>query len=447
MKRWSTSLNATWVDKYKFPLLGVWSILVVAFVHFKAPIQWQAEWTHDDLMNCYRILETPWSSLVADLVQFWRPTPLFRPLGEIFYKLFWGWFGFDPLPWRLACGGLMIANAFILGHLATRLSGSLSVGLAATATGSFHSLWSHLYLNSGTIFEILAYTFVYGGLVWYTEFHDPWGATLLFLLGLNAKESAILLPVYIVLYELLWRKRIPWLYCALSGAVSLAFIFGRVYGPEGLASIGNYQPNYSLASYFNSFRAYFAPLILWKTAPLWACLFIALIPLLLRNRLAALSTGIFAFGILPLAFVPDRGLEGVYVACAALPLALASTLLKLPTEPKRFAGTLLLFLAFALWMPRIQTFDGWDKEWVEIRNFRQSLARLYPQMPPGVQIRFVAEPFTADYPWASTFITRLLYKDATLKIVSPHNPHTASAPESLDFAVLGWRNDAVYRIK
>jgi hypothetical protein len=440
-------LNATWVDKYKFPLLGLWSLLVVAYVHCKAPVQWRAEWTHDDLMNCYRILDTPWSVLLSDLVQFWRPTPLFRPLGELFYKAFWHFFGFDPLPWRLACGGLMIANAFILGHLATRLSSSLSVGLAATVLSSFHSLWLHLYLNSGTIFEILAFTFVYLGLVWYTEFHDPWGATLLLILGLNAKESAVLLPVYIVLYELLWRRRIPWLFCALSGAVCLAFIFGRVYGPGGLASIGNYQPTYSLAAYLNSFRAYFAPLILWKSAPLWACLLLAFSPLLLRHRLAAFSTAIFAFGILPLAFVPDRGLEGVYIACAALPLAIASILLKLPTEPNRLAGAAFFFLAAALWLPPIHTFDGWDREWVEIREFRQSLHEIYPQMPPRVQIRFESEPFTADYPWASTFITRLLYKDPALVVVSPNNPQTASRPASLDFTVLAWRGHRLYRVK
>lgn len=427
-------------------IFAVWAILVVLYVRFKAPIIWQADWTHDDLMNCYRAMAAPWRQLLTDTLSFWKPTPLFRPVGEIFYKVMWEQFGFSALSWRLASGLLLIGNAFILGHLSNRLSGSMAVGLAATAIASFHSLWSHLYLNTGTIYEILAYTCVYGGLAYYVQFKDPYLTTVILILGLNSKESAIVLPVFVVLYDWIWNKRTPWIFCGLASTVCLAFISGRIYGPGGLSSIGNYQPVYTLGTYLERFRGYFGPLILWQQIPYWA-LPIAAVPLSFRNKQATFAVLVFPIAILPLAFVPDRGLEGVYIACAALPLALSSALLLIPKEEWRIAGAALLFIAVGLWMPPALSMDGWDKEQREIRAFHESLKALSPSMPSDAQIRFETEPFNEDVPWASTFATRLLYRDTTLLVVSPNNPHTKSLPREKDYASFGWRDNKLYRIK
>ena len=434
------------VNKRQYMLFAIWAIVVIFYVRYKAPVIWQADWTHDDLMNCYRAMETPWRKMLIDTLMFWKPSDLFRPIGEIFYKLMWEQFGFTALPWRLAIGAVLIANAFILGHLANRLSGSMAVGLAATAIASFHSLCLHLYLNTGTVYEIFAYTFVYAGLAYYVQFRDPYLTTVLLILGLNSKESAIVLPVLVVLYEWIWNKRTPWVFCGLAGSVCLAFIFGRVYGPEGLTTIGSYQPVYSLGSYLERFRSYFGPLILWKQIPYWA-LPIAALPLLLRNKQAVYSVLLFPIAILPLAFVPDRGLEGVYIACAALPLALSSTLLLIPKETWRTAGAALLFLVTAFWMPGAYSMEGWNREQHDIRAFHESLKLLSPTMPKGAQVRFINEPFHEDVPWASTFATRLLYNDPSILIISPNNSHTKDLPEEKDFASFGWRDNKLYRIK
>jgi hypothetical protein len=434
------------VNKRKYIILAIWALLVVLYLRYKAPIIWRADWSHDDLMNCYRAMQTPWRTMLIDTLMFWKPSELFRPLGEIFYKLFWEQFGFSPLPWRLAISVLLLANAFILGHLANRLSGSMAVGLAATAIASFHSLWTHLYLNTGTIFEILAYTFVYGALAYYVEFRDPYFTTILLILGLNSKESAIILPVLVVLYEWIWNKRTPWLFCGLAGTVCVAFIFGRIYGPGGLTSIGSYQPVYSIATYMERFRGYFGPLILWKQIPYWA-LPLAAAPLLLRNKQAVFSVLLFPLAILPLAFVPDRGLEGVYIACAALPLGLSSALLLIPKEDWRLPGAALLFLTTAFWMPGTYLIDGWDREQNEIRAFHQSLKQLAPTLPQGAQLRFINEPFAEDVPWASTFATRLLYKDPSLLIISPNSPANKDLPAEKDTVVFDWRDNKLYRIK
>jgi len=447
MKQWLTSSSGTLADKYKYYILPFWAILVVAYLRYKAPQIWQADWTHDDLMNAYWAMTNSWSDLSKQAALFWQPSPVFRPLGEMFYKLFWEQFGFDGLPWRVGASAFLIGNAFLIGHVAMRLSGSISVGLAATAAASFHSLWTHLYLNTGTIFEILAFSLVFAGLAYYIEFHDPWGTTLLLILGLNAKESAVILPALVVLYEWIWRRRTPWLFCALSATVCLAFIVGRVYGPAGISTVGSYQPVYSFATYLNSFRGYLGPLILWKEVPLWAAPLIAALPLLLRNKLGIFAAAMFPVAILPLAFVPDRGLEGVYIACAALPLAVSALLLKIPKEDFRLAGAVAVFAITAITMPGLSGIEGWQRENQEIRSFRESLLNQLPQLPPRVQIRFVSEPFTADYPWASTFITRLLYKNPDIVVVSPMNEQTRNFPASNDFASFQWQAGKLQRIK
>ena len=433
------------VNKYRHAIFAIWAVVVIQYVRMKVPVLWQADWSHDDLMNTHRILHTSWIQIGHDILFFWQPTPLFRPIGELFYKVLWESIGFSAFGWHFVCGALLIGNAFLLGHVASRLSGSFSVGLAATAIASFHSLWAHLYLNTGTVFEILAFSFVYLGLAAHIEFHNPYLTTALLILGLNSKESAIVLVVFVVLYEWLWHKRTPWLFCGLAGSVCLAFILGRVYGPGGLTSIGQYKPSYTLSTYLNNFRGYFGPLVLWKAIPLWAAIALTLSPLLLRNRLAYFAVLIFAVGILPLAFVPDRGLEGVYIACAALPLALSSTLLLMPKESWRLAGAVALFVAVGLWMLPLEHMDGWDREFHEIRSFREQLKTLEPNPPQNSQMHFLSEPFTEDMNWASTFITGLVYPDTSIHVIGAHTP--PSPASKIDTHVFEWRDQKLYRIK
>jgi hypothetical protein len=433
------------------PIFAAWTVAVVVYFFTKCPVALQADWTHDDLMNCFRAFETPYSVILSDLVTFWRPTGLYRPLGELWYKLIFDQVGMAAAPWRWVVVANLIVNALILGHLGFRLSGSLAFGLAATAVASFHTYWAHLYLNTGTIFEILAYSFVYGTLVFWVEFRERWwclpATVVLFVLGLNCKESAIVAAVYLFFYEVIWFRRIPWKLCAVLGVISLAFIIGRVNGEGGISSIGQYRPTYNFATYLERYRGYMAPLVLWKDAPLWGCLLLGLVPLVFRSKLGLFTAVLFPFGILPLAFVPDRGLEGVSISCGALAFTLAGFVLWIPSERWRLAGAVGVWLAVGTWMPGQKSLDGWDKEYREIRGFHEGLVKLVPNMPSRVQIRFESEPFAGDNTWASWFATRLAYRDLTLDIAGATNPHTKDWPRDKDFIVFAWKDGALVRVR
>jgi hypothetical protein len=435
----------------RFGLLGAWSALVAVYFFWKAPITLEADWTHDDLMNCYRAMEYTYARIWHDIAFFWQPTPFFRPLGQLWYKLIFDQWHMAQLPQRVIMSAFLLANAYLLGHLAYRMSKNLACGLAAMALAAFHPHWTHLYLNTGTIYEVLAFFFVYLGLLAHVEFREKlWGIApvmLCFVLALNAKESGMVLAPLVVLYEVVFFRRIPWLASVLFAASGVAFILGRIYGPEGLSSIGMYKPEYTPAMYFTRFRGYFSELVLWKSAPVWACLALCALPALTRTTMGVFAAMLFPVAILPLAFVPERGLEGVYIACAALPLGLASfTLL-----PKKEWQQVLV--AAAIWGGAAATFPaqrgrwGWEQEQKDIRAFHEGLQRLAPQMPPGVQVRFVKEPFPVDSPWASVFATRLLYRDLTIDVAGENNPHTKNNPTSKDFAVFSWVEGRMVRLK
>jgi hypothetical protein len=435
----------------RLALLGVWSTLVAAYFFWKAPISLQADWTHDDLMNCYRAFEYSYARIWHDIVFFWQPTPFFRPLGQLFYKLIFDQWHMAQLPQRIAQSALLVANACLLGHLAYRMSKNLAYGLAVMAIAAFHPHWTHLYLNTGTIYEVLAFFFVYLGLWLHIELREkPWGALpvfLSFILALNAKESGIVLAPLIVIYELIFSRRIPWLLSAIFAASGLAFILGRIYGPEGLNSIGMYKPSYTLSTYLTRFQQYFGHLILWPKAPVWACLAICALPALTRTKLGVFAATIFPVAILPLAFVPERGLEGVYIACAALALGAASFIPLLKTNRTQLIAAILLWAFAAKLMPAQRGRWGSEQEQRDIRVFHEDLKRLVPQMPPRVQVRFVKEPFPPESCWASVFSTRLLYRDLSIEVAGENNPHTKNNPTSRDFAVFTWQDGHLLRLK
>ncbi len=432
-------------------VLALWAALVAFYFYKKAPVTLEADWSHDDLMNCYRALESSYGETLRDIAVFWKPTPFFRPLGQLFYKLSFDRFQFAQLPPRIFCSLLLLLNAYLLGHVAYRLSRNLAYGLAAMAIAAYHPLWAHLYLNTGTIYEILAFTCVYLGLWLYIEFRDkPWvdlAVLPCFILALNAKESGIVLAPFVVIYELIFFRRIPWRSSALFAAASLAFILGRIYGPGGLSGVGMYQPQYTPAMYFANFHHYFASLIFRQATPLWACLLFCALPALTRTKEGLFAALVFPIGILPLAFVPDRGLEAVYIACAALAFGLPAFLLPIKGERWQLAGAAAIFILLAFQFPALRGRWGWEKEQGDIRAFHESLARQFPQMPPNVQIRFVKEPFPPDSPWASVFATRLLYRDTSIIVVGENNPHTKSNPASKDFVSFTWQDGQLVRLK
>src|SRR5437762_11044480 len=117
----------------------------------------RAQFSGDDLMNLHGSLSRPPASLMVDNLHYWSTS--YRPLGGLFYVALYRWFGFDPLPFRVACFGLLALNLGLLSRFTVRLSGSSGVAFLALLLAGYHAWFVDLYYSTGTVYDLLCYSF------------------------------------------------------------------------------------------------------------------------------------------------------------------------------------------------------------------------------------------------------------------------------------------------
>jgi hypothetical protein len=286
----------------------------------------------DDLMNLHYYWVRPWSGLLQANLAFW--SSYVRPAGGLFYKSIFALWGFHPLPFRIAALVLLAVNFALLAIVVWQLTRSRWGALMALLLLGIHPAFSYAYFDTGSIFDILAYAFFWGAFAVYVQIRQAgrlpgWGGLALvlglFAAALDAKEIAVSLPVAIALYELVWhppaswkaRELWRWLRCegrfaAIGGLADVAYVVGKRYGSDSLWPVAAYHPRYSAAAYFQSLSHYVGQLIcIPVTITTWqiAGLLVAMLAVagMTRRRCLLWGVGFIAAGVLPLAFIPERG--------------------------------------------------------------------------------------------------------------------------------------------
>jgi hypothetical protein len=425
-----------------------------------------ADFTQDDLMNMYRSLARSYPALVADNLLFWRFSPTYRPFGALVYKASLDLFGLNLFPLRVFCYLALGLNIFLVYALARRLSGSREVGALAALLHSYHTSFSHLYLNNGTLYDIFCFTFTFLGLLLYVRVRQEgkWLTpakialfSLLLILALDSKEMALAVPLLLGAYELIChRPRATASSIAtllLSAGIAVAYYFGRVTGPEGISQSGAYKMSISPGAYLQQTGHYLDELFYrpdWFTAGRTAGFLLVLlaVPGLLRSRALAFSACVFALGILPMAFIGPRSLSAVYIPVAGLAIYLALllvwcrdlllNLLKRWLSPKLGApvGAVLLLALTAYGLVHVHLrlgyfYEAWQKEYGQIRSVMDQLPQLHPTLPKGARILVVKDPF-GKYNWASLFIAGLVYRDPLLSV--DRLPSMQKKPDAAEMA-------------
>ena len=227
------------------------------FLYFAQP-GLQAYFTGDDLMNIQKLhgyFTTPFWRVVLDVLN--PLTSAYRPMGGLFYRSLYAVVGFQPLPFRCACFALLIVNLVLAYRLLRLLSGSTEAAVLGTLVLSYHAAMYGLYFNTGTIYDILCFTFFTLALTLYARRRQQglwlgwtnWAALLLLdLFALDAKEMAWTLPAILFLYEALyhgpgrqrWARRLAPV--AVTGMLTFAPLFFRILGPTGLTASALYRP-------------------------------------------------------------------------------------------------------------------------------------------------------------------------------------------------------------
>ena len=410
-------------------------LVLAYFLWFAAP--WiLSGFTPDDLMNCHRALEQPLWKLLLDHVTIFLPSPEFRPFGSLFYRAIYRAFGFHPLPFHVAVYGVLIANLYLTYRVVRVITGVTSAAWIATVFHAWHGNWTGLHLSVGFCFDVFCYFFYTAALLAFGA--GRLGLFLgLYLLGLNAKEIAVSLPLVCLAWKGADCRRSAT--AAISaGLLTAIFISGRLMAPQGLGAIGPYTPQIDLAT-FVSRVGVFLDMSVYGHGRLVSALAILGVAagwsLIYHRRAAVVSLVLLFAGVLPVAFIEQRALEAVYVPSLGAVILLALPLSVRLTRPlPAVLGALLLAGTFHH-LRRDRHPEIHLAEANRIASVAAQIRRAAPCLPPGAQVLFVRDPFPR-FEWNSLFLVRLVYNDMTFAVSQPGRPGSGQ-PVDYD-AVFDW---------
>ena len=436
-----------------------------------------ASWFNvDDLMNLHYYWITPWSALLKANLAFW--STFFRPASGLFYRSIYALWGFHPLPFRIAVLVLLSVNFALLAAVVWQLTGSRWSALVALLLVGINPSFSAAYFDTGTINDILAYAFFWGGFACYVRCRQAgrlpgWGRLALvfglFVAALDSKELSVSLPVAVALYELLWHPPAHWKpaelwrwtwhegrFAAIGALTDIAYIVGKRYGPNSLWQTGPFQPHYSVATYFQSLSHYLCQLIYkpvtissWQIAGLLvAMLAVAAIS---RRRCLLWAVGFIAVSVLPLAFIPGRGgfaylvpSVGWAVYAGGLLDWLVESLTGKRAGLRRAVQVVLLVALFAALAP-------WQRKWIgqhtkashdgqaRYRHYIEQIHALIPAPRKGARILLLSDAEGLD-DYDGYFLIRLYYGDPALqayRMTVWNANHVRVDPSCYDY-VLDW---------
>jgi hypothetical protein len=396
----------------------------------------RAYFTPDDMMNLY----VSWSATPAELLRN------DRPLGALAYRALFALFGLNPLPYRIVCFALLLANLGLLYRFCLRLSRSREAAALACLLGAYHAHLADLYYSTGTIYDLLCCLFFLLTFNFYLRIRETgypsWRQTagLLALYGcaLASKEMAVLLPLYLILYEWIfhrpaWRRiiQIPLIWIAIP--LTALYAARKVAGPHAMAANPDYAPHISLRVFLAAWKWYLRDLFYGvvafnaaKLVLLW--LLLAVLAAIVRRRDVWFAWCVLMLGVLPFIFITPRGFFVMYLVLPGWYLFAASVLVWLVSQLPRWADwiavrpeQLALFVVVVLLLvPRHRAEKPLGNEWVagshqQVRAVLGQLEERFPTMPPGSKVLFLSDPYDAD-DWILTSMFRLEYHDRNLRV-------------------------------
>jgi hypothetical protein len=402
-----------------------------------------AQFTNDDLMNLHGHVSRGPAGLLLDNLRYWSTA--YRPLGGVFYVGLYRTFGFHPLPFRIACFGVLAINLGLLGRFGFRLSGSREVAFLAILLAAYHAWFVDLYYSTGTVYDLLSYCFYLGAFNFYLGVRErkvsfSWrhAGTLavLYICALNAKEMAVTLPVMLAAYEVIYHMRpIPeYRGVLVTALVTVPYVFGKLRGAGSLVEVPSYRLTVSPGRYLDTFHLYLNPLLYQEHVfrdPNTIQLVIAMlaVALLLRSKPLLFAWCFVLISLLPVAFIAHYAGFFLYLPMAGWALYAAVLLVtvrrlllaRVRSSALRVASAVALPVAVALFLApqhrretakTLRIFQSVQPPSSEIAT---QLTALRPRLPRGARVLFVGDPFPQSE-YFLYFLTRLLYRDMSIAV-------------------------------
>ena len=417
-----------------------------------------AQFSIDDVTNLHGYLSRSPASLMADNLHYWSTA--YRPLGGLFYVALYRWFGFDPLPFRVACFGLLALNLGLLWRFTLRLSGSREVAFLALLLAGYHAWFVDLYYSTGAVYDLLCYSFYLGAFNLYLGVRarglaPAWRSlgvlTALYVCALNAKEMAVTLPVMLAAYEVIYHRRAlgesgwrwPWREgrgVLVTGLLTVPYVIGKLTAAGNLAENPAYRLTISPGRYLHAFHLYLNPLLyqqhVFRDANTIQLLLAMLgIALWRRSRPLLFAWCFLLVSLLPVAFMAHYAAFFLYLPMAGWSLYAAVLLVmarrlfanllvrvgRLPAGWVQTASVVALPLVLALFLAphhlreSAKTLRAFEDFQPPSRRVAGELIALRPSLPHGARVLFMDHPFTR-HKYFLTLLTPLLYRDMSIGV-------------------------------
>jgi hypothetical protein len=401
--------------------------------------------TNDDLMNLYGAWTLPaWKLLVANLSPF---TAVYRPLGSALYRIVYLCAGLHPLPFRVVAYALMLVNVWLVYRLAKTLTRSAEIALLAALLWSYHKRLMNIYLNNGTVYDVLCVTFFCLALELYISSRERYGGLYgwrivafftLFVLALNSKEMAVTLPAILFAYELIYHPRasswIRWLLhrraASIAALIAIVAIYAKTSPQSSFAGVSGYAVHLSAHQFLVTTRLLIAELFLLPQDVLTSAQIIVLlvivwiIAIASRSQALRFAAAFLTLAPLPVNFLPARGFFTMYLPYLGWAMLVAVALVdikdRLPVA-KRSWATPALMLAAAAAVLALQSgdkergFDQLDAMQIRIGHLTPSLARIAAEVPRHGKVLFLDDAFPADS-FAPMWAAQLRFHSADITV-------------------------------
>jgi hypothetical protein len=391
--------------------------------------------TGDDTMNIYKAWREPYPRILLENLFYF--TPAYRPMGSLVYRLLFDLAGVHALPFRILCFALMLGNLYLLYRTAAAIS-TKETGLLAALFASYNPGFIDFYYNTGTIYDLLCFTFYFLALGLYVHIRKAGqylkrrtliSFLILYVCALNSKEMAVTLPAILFGYELIFgrpRQEVEspghgasrWRPAVLSAVLTIPYVLGKFSSPSPLIGNEAYRVHLGLRTYFRALGHYLEIFALPfdslnVSASVLILLLLGTIAILGRWRSLVFAWLFILITPLPVAFVGLRGGYAIYISTFGIALFLAVSIVESRKALAKFVtgndgplafGTrrLLQFDTFVLCLLLLLVFHN-SRPLVEVssadrrlQSFAMQIGAMQPKIDPSWKILFLDDPFPTE---------------------------------------------------
>lgn len=426
-------------------LLIAGSFIVLGYFLFFTRSGLSFYFDNDDMYSIYLGWSKSWMELLVGAVTFWSTS--FRPFGLLVYRSIFELFGFDPFPFRIVCFALTAWNLWLSFRIFKQLTDSWMTTAFASLLFAYHSRLMEVWTRTAILYDILCFTFIYSAFSLYLSTRKQGrmpglGRSIailtLYLLAIDSKEMAVVFPVFLLAYEVLfekltWQPRQYWI-IGVCGLMAAGLLWSKSHGGTSTMADPAFTPAYTLERFESNGNGHLRHLFLRNEdvkghAPFYVFGALFLLAAVLRSRILLFAWVVLFVGVLPVIFIPPRGGYVLYIAYLGWTLyaaTLVSMLVNLTVRPWPRHKAVVAVIVFVLIGWRFgkanlhdQRFDK-RKTWLyespeAIKTFATQMYGMHRAFKPGTRILLLNDAFQTDE-WTPVFIGRLLYGDQFLTV-------------------------------